>query len=174
MQPRRDLFPRGEMVFQVTKSGYSSSLGRAAGEGCWDRRLPKEKKEVLEEDLDASPRAARDDAVEREDGVEEDEPDEGEGTWRRLILGRRRPERAGFGGSSSASSSSSPSSRPSISLSLSPKSSPSCETGSSSSWFSESAALSLFKDWYCVHRSCTRRYSRGSRSSRSAARTSKQ
>ena len=89
---------------------------------------------MLEEDLDASPRAARDDAVERDDGVEDDEPDEGEGAWRRLILGRRRPERAGFGGgSSSASSSSSPSSRPSISLSLSPKSSPSCEAGSSSS-----------------------------------------
>ena len=134
MQPRRDLFPRGEMVFQVTKRGYSSSLGRAAGEGCWDRRLPKEKNEVLEEDLDASPRAARDDAVERDDGVDDDEPDEGEGAWRRLILGRRRPERAGFvGGSSSASSSSSPSSRPSISLSLSPKSSSSCEVGSSSS-----------------------------------------
>lgn len=156
MQPRRDLFPRGEMVFQVTKRGYSSSLCRAAGEGCWDRRLPKEKNEVLEEDLDASPRAARDEAVEREDGVEDDEPDEGEGAWRRLMVGRRRPERAGFEGSSSASSSSSPSSRPSISLSLSPKSSPSCEAGSSSSWLSESTALSLFRDWYCVQRSCTR------------------
>ena len=174
MQPRKDLFPRGEMVFQVTKRGYSSSLCRAAGEGCWERRLPKEKNEVLDEDLDASPRAARDEAVEREDGVEDDEPDEGEGAWRRLIVGRRRPESAGFGGSSSASSSSSPSSRPSISPSLSPKSSPSCGAGSSSSGFSVSTALSLLRDWYCVQRSCTRVYSSGSRSSRSAARISKQ
>ena len=34
-----------------------------------------EKKEDLDEDLEVSPRATRDDVVEREDGVEEDEED---------------------------------------------------------------------------------------------------
>ena len=78
MQPRSDLCPRDEMVFHVTKRGYSSSLNREAGEGCWERRLPKEKNEVLDDDLDASPRAAREDVVESVDGVDDEEPDEGE------------------------------------------------------------------------------------------------
>lgn len=76
MQPRNDLCPREEMAFQVTKRGCASSLERESGEGCCDRRLPKEKNEVLDEDLDASPRAARDEVVDREEGVDENEPDE--------------------------------------------------------------------------------------------------
>jgi hypothetical protein len=34
---------------------------------------------VLDEDLEASPRAARDEVVDREEGVDEEEPDDGEG-----------------------------------------------------------------------------------------------
>lgn len=72
-------------------------MGGAAGEGCCERRLPKEKNEVLEEDLDASPRATLDDVVDSEDGVEDDEPDAGERACRRLMLGSCRLERAGSG-----------------------------------------------------------------------------
>ena len=71
MQPRRFLWPRLETVFQVTKRGYSSSL--CAGEACRERR-GKEKKDVFEDDLEASPSAAFEDEVERDEGVEAVEP----------------------------------------------------------------------------------------------------
>ena len=74
MHPRRDVYPRLETVFQVTKSGCSSSL--RAGEG-WGR-CEKEKNEEMDEDLEVSPRAARDEVVERDDGVDEAEPLAGE------------------------------------------------------------------------------------------------
>lgn len=54
-------------MFQVTKSGYSSSF--RAGEGCWDRRA-KEKNDELEDDFEESPSAAFDEDVDREEGVE--------------------------------------------------------------------------------------------------------
>ena len=65
MQPRRDLRPlRGEMVFQVMKRGWPSSLGVGggngggvaavvAGEGCLER--PKEKKEDADDDFELPP-----------------------------------------------------------------------------------------------------------------------
>lgn len=126
MHPRRLLFPlRGDIVFQVTNKGYSSSLGGAAGDGCCERRLPKLKKDVLEEDFEVLSKAALEDVVEREDGVEEDEEAEaGDGACRRDMLGRDNFEGTGWASSSggslfSPSSSSSVSSTPSISLSSS-------------------------------------------------------
>jgi len=107
MQPRSDLYPFDETVFHVTKRGCSSSFSGAAGEGCCERRLPKEKNEVLDEDLDASPKAARDEVVDSDEGVEEDDPEAGDGTCKRLMLGSCRLPRAGFGATISSSSSSS-------------------------------------------------------------------
>lgn len=54
MQPLNDLWPRLERVFQVTKSGCSSSF--RVGEGCLERP-GMEKNEDLEEDLEESPSA---------------------------------------------------------------------------------------------------------------------
>ena len=126
MHPRRLLFPlRGDILFHVTNKGCSSSLGGAAGDDCCERRLPKLKKEVLEEDFDVLSKVTLEDVVEREDGVEEDEEAEaGEGACRRDMLGRESFEGVGWasscrGSSSSPSSSSSLSSTPSISLSSS-------------------------------------------------------
>ena len=75
--------PRLETVFQVTKRGCSFWAG---GEEV--KRRGSEKNEDIEEDLEVSWRAARDEVVERDDGVEELEPDEGERFWRRAMLGR--------------------------------------------------------------------------------------
>ena len=122
MHPRRLLFPlRDDIVFQVTNKGYSSSLGGAAGDGCCERRLPKLKKEVLDEDFEALSKAAVEDVVERE---EEEDAEAGDEACRRDMLGRDNFEGTGWasssGGSSfSPSSSSSVSSTPSISLSSS-------------------------------------------------------
>ena len=130
MHPRRLLFPlRDEIVFHVTNKGCSSSLGGAAGDGCCERRLPKLKKDDLEEDLELLSRAALEEVVDREDGVEEEEEAEaGDEACRRDMLGRDGFEGKGWtsssGGSSPSSSSSPASSDPSISLSSS-KSSPS-------------------------------------------------
>lgn len=91
MQPRSDLWPREEIVFQVTKRGWASSFGSgggAAGEGCLERL--NEKKEELEDVLELVFKAAWDEFVEREEGVKEDEDDEGvdgEGACRRDMLG---------------------------------------------------------------------------------------
>ena len=54
MQPRKDLLPRLEMVFQVMTRGCSSSC--CMGEGCLERP-GMEKKDDLEDDLEVSPRA---------------------------------------------------------------------------------------------------------------------
>ncbi len=73
------------MVFHVTKRGCSSSFG-GAGEGCL--LLPKLKKEELDEDLLLSPRAALEEVVESDEGVENaDEAEAGDGTCRRDMLG---------------------------------------------------------------------------------------
>lgn len=78
MQPRNDLWPREEMVFHVTNSGYFSSL--RAGEGCCCEPGSNEKREVLEEVLEElSSRPTREEEAENVDGVEEDEADAGEG-----------------------------------------------------------------------------------------------
>ena len=54
--------------------------------------LPKLKKDEFEEDLLLSPRAALEEVVEIEEGVDgADEPEAGEGTWRRDILGNCNP-----------------------------------------------------------------------------------
>ena len=133
MQPRRVLCPRLLTVFQVTKRGCSSSFLGGRGEGCGERRA-KEKKEELDEDLDAEPRAAREDAAERDEGVDAVDAVDGEGAWRRGMRGIWRVEDEGEGSSSSASpssraSSSSPSSSsssssgvPSVSGTLAPSS----------------------------------------------------
>ena len=64
-------------------------MGGAAGDGCCERRLPKLKKEVLEEDLDVLSKVTLEDVVEREDGVEEEEEaDAGEEACRRDMVGR--------------------------------------------------------------------------------------
>lgn len=77
MQPRRDLWPRVDIVFHVTKRGYCSAL--RAGEGCFDRR-PKEKMEVVEEVLEeVSSKPRREDESETDEGMEEVEADAGEG-----------------------------------------------------------------------------------------------
>ena len=116
-------------MFHVTNKGCSSSLGGAAGDGCWERRLPKLKKEDLEEDFEVLSKAALEDVAEREDGVEDDEEAEaGDGACRREILGRGSFEGTGWASSSSGPSSSSSSSRsassnPSTSLSSSESSS---------------------------------------------------
>lgn len=116
IQPRRLLFPlRGDIVFHVTNKGCSSSssLGGAAGDGCWERRLPKLKKEVLEEDFELLSNATLEEVVEREDGVDgEGEAEAGEAACRREMLGRDSFEGIGCaisrrGSSSSPSSSSS-------------------------------------------------------------------
>lgn len=80
MHPRRLLFPlRGDIVFHVTNKGCSS-LGGAAGDACCERRLPKLKKEVLEEDFELLSKVALEEVVERVDGVEEeDEAEAGDG-----------------------------------------------------------------------------------------------
>ena len=148
MQPRRLLFPlRGEIVFHVTNKGCSSFRG-AAGDGCCERRLPKLKNEVLDEDFEVLSRATLDEVVEREDGVEADEEAEtGEGTCRRDMLGRGSLEGVGWAMSSEGSSSSeswspSTSSDSSISLSSS-KLSPSCRSGSCSSSSPSSDVMAL-------------------------------
>ena len=117
-------------MFHVTNNGCSSSLGEAVGDGCRERRLPKLKKEVLEEDLEALSMVALEEVVERVEGVEEEEEAEaGDGAWRRDMLGRDSFEGVVWASSSGcssswSSSSSSSSSSPSTSLSSS-KSSPS-------------------------------------------------
>ena len=91
MQPLSDLFPRLEMVFHVTKRGYSSSrfpkmYGRreAETEGAEETEETEETEReewlVEEEDdgvegVDESVKTLREDAVERVDGVEEFERD---------------------------------------------------------------------------------------------------
>ena len=149
MHPRRLLFPlRGDIVFHVTNKGCSSSLGGGAGDGCCERRLPKLKKEVLEEDFEVVSKAALEEVVEREDGVEEaEEAEAGEEACRRDMLGRDSFEGACWasssgGASSSPSSSSSASSNPSISLSSSKSSRP-CRSGSWSSSSSSSISVAL-------------------------------
>ena len=102
MHPRRFLFPlRGDIVFHVTNKGCSSSsLGGAAGDGCCERRLPKLKKEVLEEDFEVLSKVVLEDVVERVDGVEEDEEAEaGEAACRRDMLGRESFEGIGWASS---------------------------------------------------------------------------
>lgn len=88
MQPRRDLWPRLETVFHVTNRGCSSFR---AGEDT--ERREKEKNEELDEDLDVLLKAAWEEVVESEDGVEEVDAVEGDVFWRRDMLGRRRSER---------------------------------------------------------------------------------
>lgn len=121
-------------MFHVTNKGCSSSsLGGAAGDGCCERRLPKLKKEVLDEDFELLSNATLEEVVEREDGVEEEEEaDAGEAACRRDILGRDNFEGIGCaisrrGSSSSPSSSSSSDPWPTRSTSLS-----SCSSSSSS------------------------------------------
>ena len=63
------------MVFHVTNRGYSSTF--RAGEGCCER-LGKENREDLDEDFESPPRAACEDVVEDEDGVETVETLDGE------------------------------------------------------------------------------------------------
>ena len=127
-------------------------MGGAAGDGCCERRLPKLKKEILEEDLEVLSNVVFEDVVEREDGVEEEEEAEaGEAACRRDMLGREIFEGVGWAsscrGSSSSPSSSSPDpSTPSISLS-SPWSSVSWSLESSSSP-SVSVALDLVSASY--------------------------
>lgn len=126
---------RGDIVFHVTNRGCassSSSLVGAAGDGCWERRLPKLKKEVLDEDFELLSSAKFEEVVEREDGVEEEEEAEaGDAACRRDMLGRESLEGIGCAisrrGSSFSPSSSSSSSDPSStrSSSLSSRSSPS-------------------------------------------------
>lgn len=72
MQPRSDLWPRLETVFHVTKRGCSFWAGDAG------ERREKEKKEEIEEDLELSYKAAREEVAERDDGVEELEPLDGD------------------------------------------------------------------------------------------------
>ena len=63
-------------MFHVTKRGYSSAFG-SAGEGCFDR--PKEKNDELDEDLELPPRAAVDEVVDNDEGVDdEEEPEAGD------------------------------------------------------------------------------------------------
>ena len=97
MHPRRLLFPvRDDIVFHVTNKGCSSSLGGAAGDGCLERRLPRLKKEVLDEDFDVLSRPVLEEVVEREEGVEEDdEAEAGEAACRRDMLGRDNLEDVG-------------------------------------------------------------------------------
>ena len=75
MQPRRDLCPRVETVFHVTKRGCSCSglIGGVEEVG------GNEEKEELEEDFDVSVRAVREEVAEREDGVDELDPDDEDG-----------------------------------------------------------------------------------------------
>ena len=146
------------MMFHVTNKGYSSSLGGAAGDACCERRLPKLKKEVLDEDLEELFKAALEEVVERDEGVdEEEEAEAGDGACRRDMLGRDSFEGAGCTSSSDSSASSSPSSpsppssssSPSISLSSS-NSSPSrrSESCTSTSSCSVSVALDSVRDLY--------------------------
>lgn len=127
MHPLKLLFPlRGDIVFHVTNNGCSSSLGGAVGDGCRERRLPKLKKEVFDEDLEVLSKVALEEVAERE----EEDAEAGDGAWRRDILGRESFEGAGWtsssgGSSSSSSDSSSSSSGPPISLSPSSGWSPS-------------------------------------------------
>lgn len=88
MQPRRDLWPRLETVFQVTNRGCSSFC---AGEDA--ERREKEKNEELDEDLDVLLKATWDEVVECKDGVDDVDAVEGDTFWRRDMLGRRRSER---------------------------------------------------------------------------------
>ena len=174
MHPRKLLCPlRAETVFHVTNSGYSSSLSSGvatvAGDGCFER--PKEKNEEFDEDFDLSPRAALDEVVEsEEEGVEADEePDTGEGACRRDMLGSCRPallRELDLGCTNSFSAPLSPASVPPVLLSTSSPSSPSCRSAPSSSCFCT--------NWYLFHRTSAWWYSKGSRSSKSAARISKQ
>lgn len=157
MHPLKLLCPlRDDTVFHVTNNGYSSSLGGTVGDGCCERRLPKLKKEVLDEDLEVLSKAAMEEVVEREEGVdEEEEAEAGDGACRREMLGRDSFEGAGWASSSDGSASSSlssssspspsPSSSPSISLSSS-KSTPSSRSGSCSSSSSSSVALDLVRE----------------------------
>lgn len=131
------------------------------GEGCLERL--KEKKDELEEDLDAVFKAAWDEVAEsEEEGVEEEEVEEGvddEGACSRDILGSCSVAVVDFEICSS-SPACSPSdsfseSTPSISLSSSafgaspgtPDPFPSCSAAFS--------AVGLTSDWYSLHESCT-------------------
>lgn len=136
MHPRRLLFPlRGDTVFHVTNRGCSSSLGGAAGDGCCELRLPKLKKEVLDEDFEVLSRAVLEEVVEREEGVEDEEAEAGETACRRDMLGRDSFEGIGWA-SSWRGSWSPPSSSPSVSST--PSISPSSPWSSVSSNFSSS------------------------------------
>lgn len=84
MQPRKDLFPRLEMVFHVTKRGYSSSrlppktYGRREAEeteevGAEEEEMEDEEDGLVVDEPGESIKALREDAVERVDGVEEDD-----------------------------------------------------------------------------------------------------
>jgi len=131
------------------------------GEGCLERL--KEKKEELEEDLEAVFKAAWDEVAETEEGVEEEEVEEGvddEGACSRDILGSCSVAVAESTSSISLSSSAFGASPGT------PGSFPSCSAASS--------AVGLTSDWYSLHESFTCWYERGSRSSRLAASTSKQ
>lgn len=88
MQPRRDLRPRLESVFHVTKRGCSSFR---TGEDA--ERREKEKNEELDEDLDVLLKAAWEEGVKSKEGVEDVDAVEGEAFWRRDMVGRRRSER---------------------------------------------------------------------------------
>lgn len=120
MQPRKDLFPRLDIVFHVTKRGYSSSrlppktYGRRGAEETGEaEEMDAEAEEmdeedegllavVVEDELDESVKALREDAVERVDGVDEDEDDDPDpdpepdrSPRRRDMPGRRRSEAEG-------------------------------------------------------------------------------
>lgn len=120
-------------------------------------RLPKEKNEELEDDFDEGASAACDDVVEREEGVDTVEAEEGEGICSRLKEGGLRLVGIGSGSSSSPSS-------PSISSSMS-------MTAASSSVVSRGP---VFRCLYCSHSSSTCVRLRGSRFSRLDERHSKQ
>jgi len=146
------------------------------GEGCLERL--KEKKEELEEDLDAVFKAAWDEVAESEEGVEEEEVEEGEddeGACSRDILGSCRVAVVDFDSSPACSpSGSSSESTSSISLSSSSSGASPGTPGSFPSCSAAFSAVGLMSDWYSLHESCTCWYESGSRSWRLAASTSKQ
>src|SRR5438046_508065 len=123
MQPRSCLFPLREIVFQVTKSGDSSTaLGTAV---CFFDLRPREKKDDREEVFEEATEVEEEASV-RVDGVEEvvegrDDDDEEEmlGVRRRAIAAGRNEDELRFSScacsgavaSSMSSSSSSSSSR---------------------------------------------------------------
>lgn len=184
MQPRRDLWPRLETVFHVTKRGCSFWVvggeededADADADADAGERREKEKNEEMEEDLELSYRAAREEVAEREDGVEELEPVDGVRFCSRDMLGRWSSERGtgcwtGWSSSSlSLSSESDCSNLPSSSSSSSSSASSSSRFIGSDSGFSSRCLLSLNS----AHKSCTRARSKHSRFSKLAERASKQ